>query len=193
MLPKPEKIRKIKSLKQLDLVDEISTKDRVRVKQRWLFITLGLTIGISLIFYTYRHFRLPNISIPVPKISTETITTPSFNINNPDKNNWAIYVSSADFIYQKDFPNTATIDDGLNFLNQAAPDPKSFLYEKIPKGVTVRQIISPNASEYKGYFRLTIPNRDIYILFNIIGSNLDNSAKLIPGVVETIYWHLVGR
>lgn len=193
MLPKQEKVRKIKSLKQLDLVDEISTKDRIRVKQRWLFITLGLTIGISLIFYTYRHFRLPNISIPVPQLSSDISTAPSFNIENPDKNNWSVYVSSADFIYQKNFSDATTIDDGLNFLNQAAPDPKSFLYEKIPKGVTVRQIISPNDSEYKGYFRLTIPNRDIYILFDITGANLDNSAKLIPGVVETIYWHLVGR
>jgi len=193
MLPKPEKIRKIKSLKQLDLVDEISTKDRVRTKQRWLFITLSLTIGVSLIFYSYRHFRLPSISIPVPKLSTNTTITPSFNIDNPDKNNWSIYVSSADFIYQKDFSDVIAIDDGINFLNQAAPDQKSFLYEKIPKGVTVRQIISPNVSKYKGYFRLTIPNRDIYILFDITGANLDNSAKLIPGVVETIYWHLVGR
>jgi hypothetical protein len=191
MLPKPIKIKKSKS-EQLDLVDELSEKKHIIRKQRWLFISLGLTIGLSLIFYTFRHFRLPQFSLPsLPSI--ESSIPSAFEININDSNTWSIYVQSNDFTYQKNSPTQEQIDEGINFLGQAGPVKDSILYEKIPKGVTVRQIITPSAGKYQAYFRLTIPNREIYILFNITGSSVDTSIASIPSVVEKIYWHLVAQ
>ncbi len=189
MLPKPIKTKKIKS-EQLDLVDELSEKKHIIRKQRWLFISLGLTIGLSLIFYTYRHFRLPQFSLPkLPNIQT---TTPSvFEIEVDNQNIWSIYVQSDDFIYEKNFSDQNQINEAINFLDQTGIVKDSLLYQKIPKGVTIREIITSSNDKYQAYFRLSIPNRDIYILFNISGSSTKNSANSIPSIVEKIYWHLV--
>ena len=111
MLPKPIKTKKIKS-EQLDLVDELSEKKHIIRKQRWLFISLGLTIGLSLIFYTYRHFRLPQFSLlKLPDIQTSTPSV--FEIEVDNQSTWSIYIQSIDFTYEKNFSDQNQIDEAI--------------------------------------------------------------------------------
>lgn len=181
MLPKPIKTKKIKS-EQLDLIEEISEKDRLKKKQRYLFISLALTIGLSLIFYTYKHFRLPRLSIP-----KNIEITNSFSLDL-DKNS-GVYIKSADYTYTQNFSKDVASE--LKYLDNIKVATDSALYEKIPKGVTVRQFEEKNKSEFNGLYRLTVPSRDIYIIFNFKGSNIEKNISLIPNLVEKIYWHLV--
>ncbi|HPD44826.1 MAG TPA: hypothetical protein PK131_01450 [Candidatus Woesebacteria bacterium] len=186
MLPKTIKPRKIKS-EQLDLVDEISEKEWIHRKQFWLFVSLILTVGLSLVFYFYRYWSQPHLSS-----SVSPAPTVPFNLEIDDQNEWSVYVRSGDFVYQKNFTDQTAVESAVNFLNQTDPIADSFLYKAIPKGVVVRQIITSRAGSYQGYFRLSIPGREIYILIRITGqNNLDFSIELIPGVVEKIYWWLV--
>jgi len=182
MLPKPIKSKKIKS-EQLDLVEEISEKNHTRKKQLYLYISLILTIGLSLIFYTFKHFRLPKISIPTPVISDIF----SLDLDNT----WSVYIQSADFIYNHNFSSATS--EGINYLNTSNPIDDSLLYQKIPRGVIVRQFEQKDKNKFQAYYRLTVPKRDIYILINISGDNLDQSINEIPAMVEKIYWHLVGK
>lgn len=184
MLPKPEKkTRKIKS-EQLDLVEEINEKDRIKKKQLYLFVSLALTIGLSLIFYTYRHFQLPHLPT-IPQIAT----TNSFSLDVG--NNWGIYVKFQDYTYNQNY--SKEIKEGLKYLDNIDATIDSSLYQKIPRGVTIRQFEENNKSGFIGLYRLSVPNRDIYILINIAGDNLDQSIKNIPNVVEKIYWHLIEK
>lgn len=184
MLPKPEKkSKKIKS-EQLDLVEEISEKDHIRKKQLYLFVSLSLTIGLSLIFYTYRHFRLPKISIPKPVVITNSINL------DLDENS-GIYIKSGDYTYSQNY--SQNINEEIKYLDKLEPVINSTLYEKIPKGVTIRQFEEKTKTGFKGLYRLSIPEHDIYIILKYEGSNSDKFISTIPNEVEKIYWHLVEK
>jgi hypothetical protein len=175
MLPKPEKLKKVKT-EQLDLVEKISDEDKIRKKRKYLIIAIICTVGLSAIFYCYHHLESLNLSFSLPSIKNLNFNKiPNFT---HDKD-ISLYVQSNDFTYEYLSTSISDIAEILSTLS-TAPIKK---LDNLPSGVEIREFDNADISAYY----LSVPTKTIQI---IIKSN--NSQKKSQ-LVEKIYWYLVNR
>ena len=199
MLPKQEKFKKLSSPQQLDLVDSLSEEKKLHYKRIYIVIALALTVGLSLFCLIYRslktfkmpdfkfNFRFPTITDTnqpkLDKIVNQTISS--------DKNTWSIFVQSTSkntitFSWSKNIriPSSTTLSTPIST--------NSILKNNLPEGVQIQEDISSNPDSYQLTTLLTVPKKQFFIIIKITGtSNLENSIKLIPALVEKIYWELI--
>jgi hypothetical protein len=71
--------------------------------------------------------------------------------------------------------------------------PSTTLISVLPSGAEVKeQITKDTPNQFQIIYLITIPQKEIFIAVDISGTNnLDNSKKLLPSVIEKIYWTLV--
>jgi hypothetical protein len=213
MLPKPDKSSKKAATQQLDFVDSISQDNKVHHKRRIVIIALILTIGTSFGLWTYRslksykfNFSLPKINIPVA--STTANSNPDLNslidpLISVDPNSWSFYLvanssKKPPFYWQKDSDNLIPNNNSqtiINSLKQAPPKQPTSLDTVLPPGAEIKQkIITDKPNQFQVYYLITIPENEFFIAVDISGSNnLDTSKKLLPSVIEKLYWTLVTR
>jgi hypothetical protein len=172
MLPKPEKLKKVKT-EQLDLVEKISDEDKIRKKRKYLIVAIICTVGLSTIFYCYRHLESLNLSFSFPTINFNKI--PNFT---HDKD-ISLYIQSNDFVYEYQSSLIPDINDILSILS-TAPVKK---LENLPSGVNVREF---NNADISAYF-LSVPTKNIQIIIKT------NNSQKKSQLVEKIYWYLVNR
>lgn len=172
MLPKPEKLKKVKT-EQLDLVEKISDEDKIRKKRKYLIIAIICTVGLSTIFYCYRCFTSLGLSFNLPTINFNKI--PNFTYDK----DISLYIQSNDFVYEYQSSLIPDINDILSILS-TAPVKK---IENLPSGVEVREYDNADISAYF----LSVPTKNIQII--IKSNNLQKKSQL----VEKIYWYLINR
>lgn len=216
MLPKPIKNLKSSTGEQLDLVNTISNEDKIKNKRRAIIIFLALTVGLSFIFWIYRSVNLfiknptlPKITLNFDsfKINKLKINVPSFNnssleksinpIISQDTNIWSIHVQSiknqnVTFFWSKNYvPIPEEIDKIINNLSQVSISNNTPVSSNLPPGVQVQEASVSNSDSYQLQTLITVPQQQFLLVFKITGSKIDTAIKLIPEVVEKIYWYLI--
>jgi len=173
MLPKPEKVKKIKH-EQLNLVDEISEKKKRQIKQLWLIISICLTIGLSLIFNLYRHLSSLqlNFNFDLPKISA-----PSSNIDLENANISYSIPATTDSMY--------SLITGSDFSSQKE------IAAVLPQGIKFKQYYEEQADYINLGYEIITPAKSLIILLKLNGPNPKEHMKDVPKVVEKLYWSLI--
>jgi len=174
MLPKPEKLKKVKT-EQLDLVEKISDEDKIRKKRKYLIIAIICTVGLSTIFYCYHHLESLNLSFSLPSINFNFSKVPNFT---HDKD-ISIYIQSNDFTYEY---LSVSIPDIAGILSTLSTAPIIKL-ENLPSGVETRAFDNEDITAYY----LSVPTKNIQIIIK------SNNPQKKSQLVEKIYWYLVNR
>jgi len=174
MLPKPEKLKKVKT-EQLDLVEKISDEDKIRKKRKYLIIGIICTVGLSAAFYCYHCLESLKLSFSLPSINLNFDKTPEFTRDKEI----SLYIQSDDFVYEYQSNLIPDINDILSVLS-TAPVKK---LDNLPSGVEVREF---NNADTTAYY-LSVPTKNIQII--IKSENFQKKSQL----VEKIYWYLVNR
>lgn len=197
MLPKPEKTKKTPKSEQLDLVETISTVDKVKNKRRFVIIALIITIGLSVIFSLYRwiknfHFNPPRANISTPAfIPSTSLDSDITKLISKDTGYWSYYVSSNDFNLTKN-PDQLFSDinqkDLLDNLNQS---PFGDVNLSLPEGLKIKKYDSSKDGFYRVGYQIVAPTKSINIILKVSGSSLEVSKQLIPQLVSAIYWRLI--
>lgn len=200
MLPKPEKKSKKAKNEQLDLVAQIDEKKICENKRRWLFVTIFFTIGLSFIFYTYRHiskifinFQNPFISNNFKKTSPKTYNLNSVNqmIKN-DKNVWSLYVQGDDKNYSINIDNPQSIIEKFKTVENNNFDNPPEVFSSIPKGLKFKFLEIKDTNIYEISAIIYTPSKILNIYLKVFGSNnFQNSGQLIPKVLDDIYWQVI--
>lgn len=192
MLPKPEKIKKNSSAEQLDLVDTLSLEKKIKNKRHFVLISLILTTGLSFIFLTYKtfpkikiNFKLPEIKMSDIKLSYNNFNLTINQIISQDQNHWSIYAKtlSNTSSYSLNSQDLTTNSDTLvSNLSKLPFSQNSLIQNSLPQGTKIQ--------ESETNYLITTPAQKILFEFKINGQNLEPSKKLIPSLVEKIYWYL---
>src|SRR6187200_2155103 len=92
--------KKAQSSEQLDLVETITSDDKVRHKRRWVIGAIIFTIGLSFSFWLYRtllttKFSLPSLpALSLPKNTQSSLESQITQTLGPDASKWQVAVST---------------------------------------------------------------------------------------------------
>ncbi len=200
MLPKPEKVKKTKSVEQLGLEETISAVDRLKHKRRWLFLTLIATIGLSFLFWSYRAIRNLIVNPPVfPTSISLSSSTPSLSSQIDSRigsllssvSGWSVSLSSngqlVNWSQNLVNINESNSDSIISKLMESKDKPKSNISEKLPQGATL--IESSQSPSDSTVYQLLVLVPDHQILFVITSpQNFETSYPLISNLVSDLYW-----
>lgn len=204
MLPKQEKIKKSSSSQQLDLVDSLSEDKKLRRKRIYIIITLILTVGLSLFFWIYRssksffitnkisnvkpNFSFPKINFPANQPDLEKTVN---QIISTDKNTWSIFVQTTS-LNKSPFSWSKNIETPTSTTLNVPISTNSILKNNLPEGAQIQENVLSNTDSYQLTTLITVPNKQLFIIIKVAGTNnLQSSIKLIPYLVEKIYWELI--
>lgn len=169
-------------------------KKRIQKKRRLVIISIILTVGLSLSFWTYRSIKNFLANPKVPKINL-SFNLPKINFSSKTKkiipdgfSDVSVYIydnSSPQFIYSqnesfvfKDEP----LADIQNRFNNLKPSTKSLININLPQGLTFKEIVS-DKSEFHYYNQIILPDdRELTILIS------SPQSINISTLVESIYW-----
>ncbi len=215
MLPKPEKNKKVQSASQLDLLDAVSSEDKLKKKRRSLIILLVLFVGSSLVFYLYRRFtsisftlrppsfdiRLPSFSFFSPRSPLST-TDEVENIIKSDRNYWSVYLqsppsTSSAYVWSRNpdqIFSQQSLSNILRSLQSLSPNPNSTLLDSLPQGASVKEIVTSQADYYQISALIVVPGRQMLFVAKVSGSNnLQQSQQLIPSLAKNLYWSAISQ
>jgi hypothetical protein len=207
MLPKVDKNKKQFPQGQFPdkKPDPLSDKKSLKKKRRLILFSLLITVGLSLIFWTYRSVKtLLNKDQPISfKIN---LPSPNFNFNNKVKdkskdfnkemekilsstsNDLALYITdnSPDkvFIWQKNQQSIFTKKDLAsikNEINSLQPSSKNSLNLDLPQGLTFQEINDSN--QY--FLQINLPGRKLLILIS------SNQPQNFPSLIQSVYWNYI--
>ncbi len=217
MLPKPEKIKKLSSSHQLDLVESVSMEEKISQKRRILFWALFLTIGLSLLFWGY-HLIVELLKSPrqlIPKISTPEIKLNKIDsqIDNwqsvdgqitkylrPENGNWNIYIQTLpsgikDFNWSKNNIklNETEITDNVSKIKKLNIKGQSLIQSVIPQGLNVREIITHDQQLDIYQFLIDIPNYQLFIGISINDGDVNKNQAIVINLVGQLYWSIIAN
>lgn len=190
MLPKEEKIKKNSDLEQPGLFDKENEKERIAKKRKFVYIAMFLTIGLSLSFWIYRSvkkinfsFKLPEFNFTVSKSKTDNITLPQ------DSATWSVFLKRTDpelVIYQSN-ENIFYNDEKLNATNFIT---SSIYSSSLPEGFKIKELIEENNNTFSYFSKIITPSQELILIIKIDNSkDLSQSKKLIPSLVDQLYWY----
>lgn len=190
MLPKEEKIKKNSDLEQPGLFDKENEKERIAKKRKFVYIAMFLTIGLSLSFWIYRSvkkinfsFKLPEFNFIVSKPKTDNITLPQ------DSANWSVFLKRTNpelVIYQSN-ENIFYNDEKLNATNFIT---SSIYSSSLPEGFKIKELIEENNNTFSYFSKIITPSQELILIIKIDNSkDLSQSKKLIPSLVDQLYWY----
>ncbi len=218
MLPKPEKTKKLNKnlLEDFEITkesDEVVAARRLKSKRRLVLISLGLTVGLSFIFWSFRSiqdytksphsFNFPsNFNFHLPQINLKTKSTSSSSTSDAElKNflenkNWSVSSSFITPTQKTVFSfNSANIspETEIQSLLPIEASQSSFINLNLPQGLSFQEeIIQSPYITYKNLIRL--PSSQLLILVSAPGvSSLDQIKNDLSQLVNLLYWYSVSQ
>lgn len=208
MLPKTERNRRAnkREMEQLGLIDERTLKEKKtknkEVKRKILMITLGLTIGMSLVFWGYREFnaidsasilnKIPKINIgrKIEEKQNEQILSGEIKdmIAN-DQNTWTIGVKryEKEWSYNENKVNWREVETELSKVEVG----NEFIFgTKLPVGIERKIIFNKNKDSYELLVEVKPPEKKIVMMIKVEGreDDLIPTKDLFQEIVEKLYW-----
>lgn len=209
MLPKPDKSKKkfpSDEGEQIETKEERLAKDQKRLqkKRRFIIISIILTVGLSLSFWTYRSIK-NFLNQPHSSNSNIKINLPKLNLSKPKGNdfdneiqkslsdfqNISLYITDDNldnpFIWQQNESvifKDQSIEEIKSKLDSLTPTDKSSLNINLPVGLTFQEIVSEK-SGFDYFNQINLPGKKLLILIH-----LDNKQD-ISTLIESIYWGYV--
>jgi len=196
MLPKVEKIKKSSEDPKNDqpgLFDKENEKERIAKKRKFVYIAMALTIGLSIIFSIYSFFKnsnfnfsfkLPTINLPISTSKTSELILPK-EIDLT----WSIFlkrVNPETVIYQSN-ENIFINDEKLNntkFINS------SIYSSSLPEGLKIKEIIEEQGNNFSYFSKIITPSQELLLIIKITDSkDLSSSKKIIPSLINQLYWY----
>jgi len=192
MLPKVEKNKKKydPDLEQPGLFDKENEKERIVKKRKVVYIAMILTIGLSLSFWIYRslknfnfYFKLPSFTFTISKPKNNNIVLPK------DDAIWSILLKRIDtnsIIYQNN-ENIIVDEEKLNNTNFIKNSPYSF---SLPEGFKIKEYFEEKENSFYYFSKIITPKQELLLSLKIINSkDLIESKKLIPDLIDQLYWY----
>jgi len=219
MLPKPEKTKKLNKnlLEDSEITkesDEVVAAKRLKNKRRLVLISLGLTVGLSFVFWSFRSIQTyvesphsfnfhPKFNFHLPQINFKTKTT-SYSSTSSDtelKNflenkNWSV---SSSFVA----PNLKTVfsfnsgsispEIETQSLLSIEASESSSIELNLPQGLSFQEEITE--SPYLIYKNLiTLPSSQLLILVSAPEvSSLDQIKNDLSHLVDLLYWYSISQ
>jgi|GEM_PF-2495616 hypothetical protein len=213
MLPKPEKKRKTKSdIQQLDLVDTVSSAQKIKTKRATLLWALLFTFGLSLIFSIYQSlssrqfsFSLPQFNLPtnISLLPTKTSSldselsqlfssTPQLNFylrtQNADSTTYSFSQNIDQLFLDQNYQQL------ISELSSTPATSDSPLAKLLPQGVELRQVITTKEDFLEAQYLINIPKKQIFIIF----SGPRNQTQLVSEekfaqLIEKIYFLILNQ
>jgi hypothetical protein len=218
MLPKPEKNKKSNSVveteEQVKSNDAQLAKKRLQTKRRLILLSLFLTVGLSFIFWSFRHIQA--ILVSPPKFSLNLkINLPQFSHQPSIKNtnssadldkyikslsqNWSVLVSSVSapetpiYQYHAESISKDNLSDIIKNLSSKKTDAQSLVDLNLPQGLLFQESFSPDQNfTYQNI--ISLPQNKLLFLIKIDNpKNLDQAKKELPLLIDKIYWYSVSQ
>jgi len=209
MLPKPEKNKKVAETSGSENPqDPAVLAKKLKNKRRLVLITIIATVGVSVIFSTYRfckdfidqrkvsnfsfNFKIPNINISSQKnLSIEPDIKKNMGSSYEESSFYIGIASPSSVIWKKDSQNnfdSQTIDNITQKILKLPPS-KSDLSKQLPEGIVVQESLS-NKDSFDYQTVITTPKQKFLIIIQSPqnDSNLEDS---LPIMINKIYWDLV--
>lgn len=190
MLPKEDKIKKSSDLEQPGLFDKENEEDRLTKKRKFVYIAMILTIGLSLSFWIYRSIRNFDFSFKMPSFNFSVSAPKNSSINLPsDGATWSIFlkrINSDSVIYQTS-ENIFLNDEKLDTINLNT----SGLYtSSLPEGLKIKELIEEKNNTFSYFSKIITPSQELLLIIKIDNSkDLSQSKKLIPDLIDQLYWY----
>lgn len=217
MLPKPEKIKKASSsAHQLDLVESISVEEKLRKKRFFLYISLLATIGLSLLFWSYRlitnflkyssRLSIPKIEIPTVRINTSPVSPNlSQNIDNQitqlleqDHGKWNVYVHLLpDGLknFNWSFNTLKLSDQEINMtiekLKITNVNKASQIATSLPQGLEIRDILTKDQNHSRIQALVSLPGRQLFFDIGVEGGDLNQFQDTASKLIGSLYWSII--
>lgn len=201
MLPKEEKVKKIVDPEQEGLFDKENEKERIAKKRKFVYISLVLTVGLSISFSLYRWFKTVDLSPPKFQLPTFNFTvskpkTSVFKLPEDESSTWSIflkrndsdipiYQSKQDLIFEKE-----EIDSILEKIDKSDFITPSIYSNLLPPGVKLKEVIEEENSKFTYLSKIITPDQDLLLIIKLSdSSDLSTSKKLIPSLIDQLYWY----
>lgn len=198
MLPKEEKIKKKPDSDQPSLFDKENERKRLLKKRRFLYVTMFLTIGLSLSFWTYRSLKNFNFSFKLPQfnfsLSSPKINQP--NLSFDSRSTWSVFlqqINSNTVVYQKNSDLLFVNQDQNSLLDKI--DQTNFVTSSpytsaLPEGIKVKELIEETDSTFSYFSKIITPSQELFLIIGISNSSdLTSAKKSLPNLINQLYWY----
>lgn len=201
MLPKEEKVKKIPDPEQEGLFDKENEKERIAKKRKVVYISMALTVGLSLSFWLYRSIKTINLSVPRIELPTFNFTvskpkTNGFKLPEDQNSTWSIFLKRSDSdlpIYQSKQDlifETEKLDSILQKIDKSNPVIPSQYSNLLPPGVKLKEIIEEDTSKLTYLSKIITPDQELLLIIKLSDSkDLAASKKIIPNLIDQLYWY----
>lgn len=216
MLPKPEKTKKLNKnlLADAEITkesDEVIALKRLKIKRRLILVSLTLTVGLSLIFWSFRQFQSfvnspksfnfhPNFTLPEfnfhKNSSSNQNSASDLDIKNflKDKN-WSV---TSFFVNHPDKPtfslnfDSSSSESDINLLSSLTKTDQSLISLDLPQGLLFQEKLTQN--NFLLYQNLiTLPHTQLFISIKISDTSLTNNQSNLSQLVDMLYWYSVSQ
>jgi hypothetical protein len=192
--------KRIKPSEQLDLVETISTADKLKHKRLWLYLALFVTTGLSLIFWLYRSLKTVNFSPKLPQINLNLTQGTSKHLalspqlstllsQNPDI--VGFYLGHDHPLENITYGSVPQIDSSSleSSLSSKAVLPKSPDTALLPDGIVYHEQLNSSDNQTTLTSLISNPIDKILIVIRYRGSS-DSLKTIAPDLISAAYWNL---
>lgn len=210
MLPKPDKNKKsLDSENTPREIDPILLAKKAKKKRRLIVISLVLTVGISLIFWTYHFLKNNFTGFSFPKINTNLhFDLPAFTPKNKNKYisfeeniqkiipssdaSWSFFVSQLPLsnpLWQKNFSDQ-NLDNIVQKISSISATTQSQFDPNLPQGLTLQEFVSESTTlDYQSI--ITTPTQKILIIIQNNNKDINSTKSLLPKLINQLYWDAI--
>lgn len=202
MLTKQELTKKrSENSEQLDLVETISSEDKLHKKRIFLVITIALTIGLSLVFWIYRVIANTKLRLPklpsLPQSQTQPQNNPSVLPLDPqvskvvDGDGWSIALG-ANPLYNwsgnREVINENSFKQIYSEISKLTPTDTSRIKNYLPEGVIIKEkFVQENNLYYLQSLVITPQKEILFVLKDDTGSG-GTFDSVLSRLVPVLYW-----
>lgn len=190
MLPKEEKNNPQLDSDQPGLFDKENEKDRISKKRKFVYVAMFLTVGLSLSFWIYRYFKNLDFSFKLPTFNFTVSTPKTTNINLPqDSATWSVFLKrkNPDLVIYQNNQDIVFNDEKLNATNFITSSPYS---SSLPEGFKIKELVEEKDNIFTYASKIITPNQELLLIVKISNSpDLTQAKKLIPNLVDQLYWY----
>lgn len=186
MLPKRSSKKSSSDAQQLQLDQAQSTAKKQSRKQKILFVTLALTIGLSIAFSLFyrlssSQFHLPQINLPLPFSSSARLSSKLAPLL--DHSSTSVYVQTIPNTFSDHYPDSFSLPSSqIDSLVSTLSSLPFSSHTALPSGCQVQQ----QSVNHQLQLLITVPQKQILIIID-----QPPPQPQLDSIIATLYWHTI--